>query len=707
MHLFYSPSLLSLSPIPLLSTPPLSSSLSPPPPSLPPLPPFHLPLSPPLTPIPFSSPLRPIPLSSSSPSPHPSSSPFHPILLPPLPPPPPHPSLSPPPPISSSSPPSPSLSPSYPFPHPSPPFPVPSPAPSPHPSTHLFTPVPCLLPPSPPPPYPFPLPLPLSPSPARSLSCPPPSPHPSTLLPLPLPPSPPSPARSLSPAPFHPISSSSPLPSHPFILLPLPPFPLLPSSTSPFHLSCPPFPPSFYPSSPSPPPSPARSPSAFERRKPSPVKSWASEPVIRISGATWQQNPGLAVRNGLGAAHKVKFPEDKMATKKSRAQKKSFIFGSFILCCLGASLLASAMATMNWFEATCHTDQATSTGTINFGLFQGQRTLTDGSTATHDLKVVCDGGDCMYSCGVSKEQRLEQLQLLRDQEYYPSWVNTNCPLVRLARTYTRFLRFPPPLAPSLPYPLHLTALIPSLPFSPLLSRPFLLSFPSCLLPPPTPSLPFLPPSSSPPSLAPSPLTLPPLAHHTPSPFPLPPPLPHPPTLSPPFPFPLHPLPFPSPSSPSPFPSPTPPPRPPLFSLARKLDTVSFAPLISPPPRSTRGSVCKSLLADYVRVAEGERAGGGGLVTARGSSVALFNLVCVICWAVQFHAHLTKNVLLYDKDNGWTTEGNEVFGYSFWLVVVAIFVHVANILIIFFGTYEPKVKEQMKAPESKSGTIMLY
>lgn len=75
-----------------------------------------------------------------------------------------------------------------------------------------------------------------------------------------------------------------------------------------------------------------------------------------------------------------------MATSKSRAHKKYFMFGSFILCCLGASLLAAAMATLNWFEATCHTDLTTSTGSINFGLFAGSRTLKDGSTATHNLK---------------------------------------------------------------------------------------------------------------------------------------------------------------------------------------------------------------------------------------------------------------------------------------------------------------------------------
>lgn len=90
-----------------------------------------------------------------------------------------------------------------------------------------------------------------------------------------------------------------------------------------------------------------------------------------------------------------------------------------------------------------------------------------------------------------------------------------------------------------------------------------------------------------------------------------------------------------------------------------------------------------------------------------SMAALFNLICVILWAVQFHQHLSKNVLLYDADNGWTTEGMEVFGYSFWLVVVAIIVHVANIVIIFVGTYERKIKEQVEKPEEKSVNLMLY
>lgn len=333
-----------------------------------------------------------------------------------------------------------------------------------------------------------------------------------------------------------------------------------------------------------------------------------------------------------------------MATKKSRAQKKSFIFGSFILCCLGASLLASAMATMNWFEATCHTDQATSTGTINFGLFQGQRTLTDGSTATHDLKVVCDGGDCMYSCGVSKEQRLEQLQLLRDQEYYPSWVNTNCPLVRLARSLS------PPSLGTLWGKGESGAKEEEEALEDSWKKEMRAKEEEAEEEVEEEEGTSTDPTSTTEDSSATPRS----------------------------------------------------------GQAEFMDYGLWAGTIACLCLGMLFAVVGALFAVINTATTPVEAitGVPGLYVWN-TLAALFNLVCVICWAVQFHAHLTKNVLLYDKDNGWTTEGNEVFGYSFWLVVVAIFVHVANILIIFFGTYEPKVKEQMKAPESKSGTIMLY
>ena len=42
-----------------------------------------------------------------------------------------------------------------------------------------------------------------------------------------------------------------------------------------------------------------------------------------------------------------------------------------------------------------------------------------------------------------------------------------------------------------------------------------------------------------------------------------------------------------------------------------------------------------------------------------------------------------------------------------LVVVAIVVHVANLGLIAFGTYEPKVKEKMQEPDKATNDILLY
>lgn len=87
--------------------------------------------------------------------------------------------------------------------------------------------------------------------------------------------------------------------------------------------------------------------------------------------------------------------------------------------------------------------------------------------------------------------------------------------------------------------------------------------------------------------------------------------------------------------------------------------------------------------------------------------ALFELVAVICWAVQFSSNLTHNVLIVDSLGGWTTEGGEALGYSFWLVVVAVVVHCANCALIGFGTYEPKVKEKLQEPDKANNDILLY
>ncbi|KAF2350744.1 hypothetical protein FHG87_018500 [Trinorchestia longiramus] len=61
------------------------------------------------------------------------------------------------------------------------------------------------------------------------------------------------------------------------------------------------------------------------------------------------------------------------------------------------------------------------------------------------------------------------------------------------------------------------------------------------------------------------------------------------------------------------------------------------------------------------------------------------LVAVILWSVMYNTRLSSNVLVEQSNEGWTTEGNEVLGYSFWLVVAAIIVHIGNCGLIAYGT----------------------
>ncbi|KAL7635423.1 UNVERIFIED_CONTAM: hypothetical protein RMT77_014492 [Armadillidium vulgare] len=87
--------------------------------------------------------------------------------------------------------------------------------------------------------------------------------------------------------------------------------------------------------------------------------------------------------------------------------------------------------------------------------------------------------------------------------------------------------------------------------------------------------------------------------------------------------------------------------------------------------------------------------------------AVLGLACVTCWGVQYTLYLTSNVLVEDSVQGWTTKGKQHLGYSYWLVVVAVVIHIANCILIAIGTYERKEKTQYEAPDTKPGNIMLY
>ncbi|XP_021921167.1 clarin-2 isoform X2 [Zootermopsis nevadensis] len=89
---------------------------------------------------------------------------------------------------------------------------------------------------------------------------------------------------------------------------------------------------------------------------------------------------------------------------------------------------------------------------------------------------------------------------------------------------------------------------------------------------------------------------------------------------------------------------------------------------------------------------------------------LWNSLAISLWAVQFYQKLQHNVMSReDRDNMWSSANMAHYGYSFWLVVGAVVVHVINITAIYIGTHEAREKTtpQPVMEEKSNGAIMLY
>jgi len=102
----------------------------------------------------------------------------------------------------------------------------------------------------------------------------------------------------------------------------------------------------------------------------------------------------------------------------------------------------------------------------------------------------------------------------------------------------------------------------------------------------------------------------------------------------------------------------------------------------------------------------------GLYVSNGLALAT-NLGAVVTWMVQFYLKLTHNALIReDRDDGrWNSEGMAVFGYSFWLCVLACVCFLLNIIIIITTTTDrnarKKKKEILGLPGKQAGDTMLY
>ncbi|XP_064094117.1 uncharacterized protein LOC135206669 isoform X2 [Macrobrachium nipponense] len=315
---------------------------------------------------------------------------------------------------------------------------------------------------------------------------------------------------------------------------------------------------------------------------------------------------------------------------QNRSRKTFSIFASFIMCCLGASLMIASVATQFWFESGCKLGGEESPDSqVYFGLFSGKNTFKKLSVTQYYTKIVCDEGICMFSCAPTADLRRQHLEHVKEGTA-EDFAKDNCKGVAN---------------------MALMAQVPSagaLPLMTLSGRPQRHLEARAEGDPTTTDDPTTTESGN------SSTT------------------PHVPT------------------------------SPEFMSYGLWVGTISCLSI---------GMVFAVIGALFAVINTATTpvefiTGVPGLYIWN-SMAAFFNLICVILWAVQFHQHLTRNVLLYDADSGWTTEGMEVFGYSYWLVVVAIIVHIANIVIIFVGTYERKAKEEVRKPEEKSVNLMLY
>jgi len=102
----------------------------------------------------------------------------------------------------------------------------------------------------------------------------------------------------------------------------------------------------------------------------------------------------------------------------------------------------------------------------------------------------------------------------------------------------------------------------------------------------------------------------------------------------------------------------------------------------------------------------------GLYVTNGLGVVC-SLAGVVTWMVQFYIKLSASVVIREDrvDGRWSSEGMAVFGYSFWLVVLATACLVLNIVIIALTTADPKARKKthhlVSLPGKQAGDTMLY
>lgn len=92
---------------------------------------------------------------------------------------------------------------------------------------------------------------------------------------------------------------------------------------------------------------------------------------------------------------------------------------------------------------------------------------------------------------------------------------------------------------------------------------------------------------------------------------------------------------------------------------------------------------------------------------------ILSLAAIITWLVQYFLRLRANVIIREDvaNGGWSSSGQAIVGYSFWLVFIASGIFFANSVVFMVlqrrRTRATAVKNQIIEATKPNANLMLY
>ncbi|ODN00715.1 Clarin-3 [Orchesella cincta] len=87
------------------------------------------------------------------------------------------------------------------------------------------------------------------------------------------------------------------------------------------------------------------------------------------------------------------------------------IYATIANCCLFLVVCGVALGTNKWFSTSTEAAVGGITVSTSYGLFVGEKTKNNvGSRTKYSLKIVCQGSNCMFSCGQSSDARKQDIE---------------------------------------------------------------------------------------------------------------------------------------------------------------------------------------------------------------------------------------------------------------------------------------------------------